>query len=409
MKNAAFVVAVGAAWMAAGTASAAPLGPNVKKTSITESEVLQPSTKYTESLLQKKMPTFSKDRTYRTADGSTITGREFLEVANTIAAAAEKAGCKLGTGASCNFVAAETKMGKAQLERVANLAALKAVPRRLIKPGKLLKGERAAKDTLGFSWSNEWGTRSRAAVYVGAEFGNGGSTRTSSCGGAAYAGVYVFNTKREVLRLEGEVSAGASVEASAGLYVLGDAVWTRTAGFDAPRVEFEKSFKVTKSFSYWGIITINLKAETTAGAYLSGTLRGTSAADSYTCTIGLTPGVKARLGGSAEVAILGYGDISAAAVGVEADVTLADISLPIAASAAAAKSGSSVKFTESLKVELAMKYLRGSLDAYFKTVFPLDGESILDWDKDKFTFTLLEFDGYEYNRPLFDESKEQTL
>lgn len=409
MKSAALVVAAGVAWTVAGPVSAAPLGPNVKKTSISETDVLQPSTKYTESLLQKKRATFSKDRTYKTADGSTITGREFLEMANTFAAAAEKAGCKLGSGASCNFIASEAKLNKAQLERVANLAKIKVTPRKLPTPVKPPKGDRAAKDPLGFSWSNEWGNRSRAAVYVGTEFGNDGSTGSSSCGGAAYAGVYVFNKKKEVLRLEGEVRAGSSVEASAGLYVLGDAVWTRTSSFDAPKIEFEKSFSVSKSFTYWGIVTINLKAETTAGAYLSGTLRGTSSSGTYTCTVGLTPGVKAKLGGSAEVAIFGYGDISAAAVGVEADVTLADVSVPITASAAVAKSGSSVKFTESLKVELDMKYLRGSLDAYFKTVFPLDGESILDWDKDKFTFTLLEFDGYEYNRTLFEESKEQTL
>lgn len=409
MKNATFVVAAGVALAIAGPASAAPLGPGAKKTSISELDTLQPSTKYTESVLKKRMPAFSKDRTYRTADGSTITGQEFLDLANMLEAAAEKAGCKLGSGASCNFVASETKLSKSQLERAANLAKVKLLPRKLPALPRPQKGERAAKDPLGFSWSNEWGKRSRAAVYVGAEFGNDGSTSSSSCGGAAYAGVYVFNTRKEVLRLEGEVRAGSSVEASAGLYVLGDAVWSRSAGFDTPKLEFEKNFQVSKSFTYWGLITLNLKAKTTAAAYLSGSLRGTSGNESFTCSVGLTPGVKAQLGGSAEVAILGYGELNAAAVGVEADVTLADIRVPITAAVAVAKSGSTVRFTESLKVELKMDYLKGSLDAYFKTSIPLDGESILDWDKDKFTFTLLEFDGYSYDRTLFSESNQQTL
>ncbi len=416
MKNVAFVVAIGAG-LIAGTASAAPLGKDVKKTTVLEADVLTPSTKHSAASLQKRLPSFDPDRSYKTAGGATITGRQYLEVVNALQAAADKAGCTLGTKKSCNFIASEAKLSKAGLERVANLATLKLALRKLptpVKLGKVEKVEKAAKAPLGFSWSNEWGTRSRAAVYAGAEFGNDGSTSSSSCGGAAFAGVFVFNRQKEVLRLEGEVQAAstgasASVSASSELFVLGDSVWSKSGSFTATPLAFEKSFTVSKSFTYWGLITINLAAKTTASAYISGSIGGTASAGTYSCSVNMTPGVRATLGGSAEVAILGYGDISAGAVGVEADVTLADVSLPITASAAITSAGSSVKFTETLKVDLAMKYLKGSLDAYFRTVIPLDGESLLDWDNDKFTFTLIEFDGYSYNRNLFSRSAEQTL
>lgn len=409
MRNTAIVVTMGAVLTAAGAAEAAPLGPTITKTTIAETDVLAPSTKYTESSIRKKLANFSVNKTYRTASGVTITGQQYLDMANTLQAAADKAGCKLGSGKSCNFVATEAKLSKAQLERVANLAVVKVSLRKLPSLGKLVKTERPAKDPLGFSWNNEWGTRSRAAVYVGAEFGNDGSTSSSSCGGAAYAGVYVFNKQKEVVRLEGEVRAASAVSASAELFVLGDSVWSKTGSFTTPKLSFEKTFSVSKSFTYWGLVTINLAAKTTASAYITGSLTGTASSGAYTCAVNLTPGVKASLGGSAEIAILGYGDISAGAVGVEADVTLADVSLPINASASIATSGSTVTFTEALTVDLAMTYLKGSLDAYFRTVFPLDGESIFDWDNDKFTFTLVEFDGYTYNKNLFSGSKQQTL
>jgi len=413
MQNVSFVVAIGAA-LIAGTASAAPMGPNVKKTTVLESDVLTPSTKHTEASLQQRLPSFSVNRSYKTASGAMITGRQYLEVVNALQAAADKAGCTLGDKKGCNFIASEAKLSKAGLERVANLATVKLAIRKLPPIAKLGKSEKVARAPLGFSWSNEWGTRSRAAVYAGAEFGNDGSTSSSSCGGAAFAGVFVFNRQKEVLRLEGEAraastGASAAVSASSELFVLGDSVWSKSSSFTAMPVAFEKTFSVSKSFSYWGLITINLAAKTTASAYVSGSIGGSASAGSYTCSLNITPGVRATLGGSAEIAILGYGDISAGAVGVEADVTLADLSLPIRASAAITTVGSSVKFTESLNVDLAMKYLSGSLDAYFKTVIPLNGESILDWDRDKFTFTLIEFDGYTYNRNLFSDSAEQTL
>jgi carbohydrate-selective porin OprB len=56
-----------------------------------------------------------------------------------------------------------------------------------------------------------------------------------------------------------------------------------------------------------------------------------------------------------------------------------------------------------------MTYLKGSLDAYFQTSIPLDGEKIWDWDADKFTFTILDFDGYTENRSLYSKTQTQTL
>ena len=58
---------------------------------------------------------------------------------------------------------------------------------------------------------------------------------------------------------------------------------------------------------------------------------------------------------------------------------------------------------------LKMTYLKGSLDAYFKTKIPLDGEKIWDWDSDKFTFTLLEWDGKTYESDLYRKSQSQSL
>jgi hypothetical protein len=128
----------------------------------------------------------------------------------------------------------------------------------------------------------------------------------------------------------------------------------------------------------------------------------------------VTPGVKATVSGSAEVSVIGFGKVSAAAVGVEANVTLADVSIPITASVSSKANPlkHTTTFTESLRGDLAMNYLSGHLDVYFKTVFPIaDGDSWWPWkwDMDKFTFTILEWDGRSYNQNLVNKSASQDL
>ena len=109
------------------------------------------------------------------------------------------------------------------------------------------------------------------------------------------------------------------------------------------------------------------------------------------------------------MSLLGYGDLSAAAVGVEADLTLVDLSIPINATARAKGTGGAVTLTESLDAELQSTLLKGSLDVYFKTVLPLDGEKLWDWDADEFSFTILDFDGSSYKTSLFKKTQSQKL
>jgi len=319
-------------------------------------------------------------------------------------------GCEFGTGKDCKVIADDAKLSPASLVDAAKSAAFTLKLKKITVDKKETTEEKAAKAPLGFSWTNQWGDKKKGAVYVGLEFGNGGGTTSTTCGGAAYAGVYLFNTKKDVIRLEAEASSTSKAfNASAGLYVLGESVWSKSGSFDTSALSFEKSFSVGSSWTYWGLVTINLNAKVTAAAYVNAGLKGIAKPGELTCELNVTPGVKASVGGSAEVAILGYGEVSAGAVGLEANLTLADLSLPITASVSAKNVNNKVSFTERLKADIKLNYLSGSLDAYFKTSIPLDGEKFWDWDSDKFTFTLLEWDGYTYNKNLFDKSATQTL
>jgi hypothetical protein len=388
------------------TANAAPLGRNVRKVAIPSADKLKIADAVKVTDLQKKLKDFSPTKKYRTPSGKEITGQQYLDIANKLSAAAEASGCKLGSGMSCNLIAEDAKLGPEALRDAAKLATYQLK----VTPSKKSTADKDAKDPLGFSWTNQWGDPKKGAVYLGLEFGNGGGTSSAACGGDAYAGVYLFNKKKDVVRLEGEASSsGSTFTGKAGLYVLGESVWSKTGTISIDNLAFEKSFSVTQSWTYWGLVTLNLSAKVTAAAYVKAGLSGVAKTGEYTCSLNVTPGVRANVTGSAEVAILGYGEVSAGAVGVEADLTLADVSLPITASVSAKNQNNKVTFTESIKADVKMTYLSGSLDAYFKTSIPINGESILDWDKDKFTFTLLEWDGYTYNKSVFSKSATQTL
>ncbi len=411
MRTAAIVSIVAFGVMVATAADAAP-GPKV---SITGSETIAaPKRRIAASTKRIRGQPFKLTATYRTPSGGTITGQQFVDLANKLQAVAEKGGCSLGSGKTCAFQLSDAKMTTAQLNQATKLVTKKITLKKIAVPKKTT-AENAAKSPLGFQWDKEWGNRDKAAVYLGAEFGNDGSNKEASCGGTAYAGIYLFGNQKEVIRLEGEAYAkasgsGTSAAASAELKVMGDSVWSKAENFTTSKLSYERSYYITKSFTYWGFITLTLKAKATGNAYITGSLSGTASSSEYVCSLNLTPGVKATAGGTAQVSVIGYGNISAQSVGVDADVVLADVSVPIVASVSAKnKAGGSVTFTESLKVTTSMNYLSGSLDVWFKTSFPLDGESWYDWDTDKLSFNLLEWDGWSYNETLFNKNASQTL
>jgi len=398
--------------------SAAPTrGP---KTAVSDGDVLVPSKKFTAASAAQRAPSFSPTKTYKTPSGATITGQQYVDLVNKLQAAAEKGGCDLGSGKTCNFVAQDARLDGKQLTKAANLASYKLGLKKVAP--KVSPSATKAKDPLGFTWEGEWGKRGTAAVYVGAGLGDEGSNEATACGGAAYAGVYLFNQRKDVIRFEveaassgqplamGQADAGApKLEAGGELFVMGFSVWSRSESVSLEKLRFEKTFQLQKSLSYWGLVTINLTAKATAAAYLSGTIGGVAKPGEFTCAINVTPGVLATLSGEAEVALVGWGPISAAAVGVDADLTLADLSLPLVASASAKASSGRITFSETVSADLRMSFLKGSLDVYFQTAIPLNGEKPFDIDKDKFSFTLLELDGYTENRTLYSKTQSQNL
>ena len=404
-------------------ADAKPLGHKVAKKTLKLSDKLKaPKKKFSDEDAKKRFKGFDRKKKFKTPSGSEITGEQYLDIANQLQAAAEEAGCELGRGKACNFVMDDNKLTADELKGVSKKAKF-ALKLKKIKKWKKAKAASKddkddkdddkktseAKEPLGFAWSEDWGNPKKAAVYVGAEFGNGGAKESASCGGAAYAGVYLFNKKKEVIRLEGEVSSeGNGISGSAELYVFGQSVWSKEGEFSIEK-EFEKSFAVTTSFTYWGLITLNLSAKATAGVSLRAGISGVSKPNEYGCAFTVTPGAKVSVGAEAEIAIIGYGAVSAAAVGVEAELVLADLRVPVTVSASAKNDNGKVTFTESIEATLDMRYLDGSLDVYFKTVFPLDGEDVFDWDQDKFSFTILEWEGYKVNETLFKKTAQQTL
>lgn len=361
---------------------------------------LKPSTTFNEAKIRAKKPAFRASGTYRTASGNAVTGQQYIDTLNKLHAIAEQGDC-LSTS-PCHFAAADAKLTAAQLKGVTKLAAT------TIKP----KADRtkSATSPLGFSWNGEWGNRNTGGVYVGADFGNGGGAHSASCGGKAWAGAYLFGHQKEVLRLESQVSSTSSaVSKSAVLYVLGDQVWSKESTTSSTPLTFEKSFSVTESLTYWAIITLNATAKVTATASITGSVSGEAKTNEMNCAITLTPGVKASVGGSVEVAVLGYGGVAAGAAGVEVNLTLASLSMPIKASVSSKKDGNATAFSESLSASLSANFLSGSFDAYFTTWLPLDGESWTDWDDTKLTFTIFDWAGTTYGKPLYEKSATQTL
>ncbi|MBM4356796.1 MAG: hypothetical protein FJ096_01675 [Deltaproteobacteria bacterium] len=422
MKRIAFGAVVLAAMVSVGTAEAAkPLGPEIPKKALKLNDKLKAPLKpiKVDDLKGSKGSKFDLKKKYKTASGQLITGEEFLDVANKLQAAAEFGGCDLGSGKGCNFEVEDFKLDAGELKGTLKKAGF-SLKLKNPKAAKMYGGagnsggekepEKKVSNPLGFQWERDWGNPKKAAVYVGAEFGNDGSSKSSACGGAAYAGVHLFNNKKEVIRLQGEVAAKkGSFVGSAELLLLGKEVWSESGKIDVTK-KFEESYKVSQSWTYWGIVTLNLEAKVTAAASLTAGLSGVATENEYTCSVKVTPGAKVSVGGAAEVAIFGYGSVSAAAVGVEADLTLADLSLPVTLSASAKNQNGKVTFTESIKADIQLKYLSGSLDAYFKTNIPLDGECWLcKWDTDKFSFTLLEWDGYTFKEEVFKKEATQTL
>jgi hypothetical protein len=390
--------------LCAANAHALPATPKVV---VSGSETIKPSAKFTAAEAKRRNQAFDPAKTYKTQSGKSITGQQFLDFSNRLQGAAEKGGCDLGSGKPCNFRHADARLDPASLNQTANLAARTLS---LKQPPPPAPAEKKAKNPLGFSWNKQWGQTSTGAVYVGADLGTGGGSQSSSCGGSAYAGVYLFGVKKDVVRLDGEVaSSGTTTTGSATFYVLGDAVWSKSGSFNATPLSFEKSFPVSKGFTYWGIVSINATAKVTAAASITGAISGKAKAGEFDCSMTITPGVKATASASAEVELFGYGQISAAAVGVESDLVLANLTLPLTATAKAQESGQSVSFSETLEADLNASFLKGSLDVYFRTIVPLDGEKIWDWDSDKFTFTLLEWDGIAYNQTLYKKTQTQKL
>lgn len=418
------VLVLALVWTSAAEAKK-PLGPKVPKKALKVGASLKaPKKPFTAADLGKRVKGFDLKKKFKTPSGKEITGQEYLDLVNQLQAAAEEGGCELGSGKACNFIVDDAKLSSDELKGTVKKAQARFKFRRLKAAGadKTLGNDGVGKDgvgkdgvakgrkpPLGFSWEHDWGNPKKAAVYVGAEFGNGGSTTSSACGGAAYAGVHLFKNKREILRLEGEVnSAGSAVSGDAELFLMGQSVWSQGGTMNVDR-KFEQSFRVSQSWSYWGIVTLNLKAKVTANATLKADLRGTARANEASCALTVTPGANVSVDGEAEVALLGYGPVSAAAVGVDAELTLADLRMPVIVSGSAENTNGKVLVRESIDARLELGYLSGSLDAYFKTDIPLNGEKVWDWDTNKFSFTLLEWDGNRFSESLFRQATTQPL
>ncbi|MBL8609466.1 MAG: hypothetical protein JNL38_19195 [Myxococcales bacterium] len=262
-------------------------------------------------------------------------------------------------------------------------------------------------DPLHVTYEESLGSKNRAAIYVGFGMKDTGDPSTIGCDASLDGGVYLFDQKRQLVKL-GAMGRIVNKTASGQIdvYLAGKAV----DGFPkkgSTTANFNKPIQTPSAgFSYgWGPLSISItgnlaselklaaqNAQEAQGAAPAGpkaAAPGAAPAHSGKCALSVTPQVRATGNVTAQVSAVLY------RAKVKGSIVFLDLSSPASAAVVARPP----KMTEDFDAQIASSFLSGEVAIQIDTRIPQNWHDGFDWDK-VYSKTLFDWDGLKVNQKL---------
>lgn len=261
-------------------------------------------------------------------------------------------------------------------------------------------------DALDVTYSQTLGSKQRAAIYMGVVLKDTGETDKVGCDASIDGGVYVFNEKKQLVKMAASGSIkGSTVSGSMDLFLLGQSVQGFPKRGSSPNAGVNKSIAppAAKMKYGWGPIGINVSASIAGELRLnaSNTQQGPNVAQKGKCTVNAEPTLRASAKASASVSAIAY------KVGVEGNIVLIDVKTPMASSVMVKPSPDTM--TEDFRANVNAVFLDGDVAFFVKTRIPQSGEHFwdLDWDQ-VYRKMIFDWDGLRIDSKLANFSGKQT-
>lgn len=261
-------------------------------------------------------------------------------------------------------------------------------------------------DALDVTFNQTLGSNQRASIYIGVVLKDTGETDKVGCDASIDGGVYVFNEKKQLVKMAASGSIkGSTVNGSVDLFLLGQSVQGFPKRGSSPNAGMNKSIAppAAKMKYGWGPIGIDVSASIAGELRLnaSNTQQGPNAAQKGKCTVSAEPTLRASAKASASVSAIAY------KVGVEGNIVLIDIKTPMSSSVMVKPNPATM--TEDFRANVNAVFLDGDVAFFVKTRIPQDGERFwdLDWDQ-VYRKMLFDWDGLRIDSKLANFSGKQT-
>lgn len=261
-------------------------------------------------------------------------------------------------------------------------------------------------DALDVTYDETLGSKNRASIYVGLALKDTGETDKVGCDASLDGGVYVFDQKKQLVKIAASGSIkGAAMNGSVDLFLLGKSVDGYPKRGSAPSSAVNKALAPppAKMKYGWGPIGIDVSASFAGELRLNAanTQQGPTAQQKGRCAVSAEPTLRASAKASASVSAIAY------KVGVEGQIVLLDVKTPMASSVVVKSSPATM--TEDFRASVNATFLDGDVALFVKTRVPQDGERIwdLDWDQ-VYRKMLFDWDGLRIDSKLASFSGKQT-
>jgi hypothetical protein len=258
-------------------------------------------------------------------------------------------------------------------------------------------------DALDVTYDETLGAKKRAAIFVGVVLKDTGENATVGCDASLDGGVYVFDEKRQLVKLaaSGKVTEKQAT-GSIDLYLLGKSVEARKG---SSNVATSKAIAppAAKMKYGWGPLSIDITGSFASELKLDAANKqeAANATQSGKCTVSAQPTLRASAKATASVSAVAY------KVGVEGQIVLLDVKTPVASSIVVKKNPNTM--TEDFRASVNAVFLDGDVSFFVKTRVPQKNEHFwdLDWDQ-VYKKKLFDWDGLKVNSNLANFSGKQT-
>ncbi len=219
------------------------------------------------------------------------------------------------------------------------------------------------------SWSKELGDTKILAAYTGFDItSRHPDAYTSGCEMAWDNGLYFFKKKHSILKFSvgGEANTSTNgVKGSAGLYLLGKSVWSKSGSFQKANLSRTiRTPKVEFTYSFFGVINLTGAIDGGVTIGLLPTSSQESDDDGVECKIVVRPGLSTDVNGtlSVTIGIKKFMELIQAGIGV--DVVPFEISLPT--SLGVEVNDKPLAADLLFKSDLDVEFLKGRFYVYYK-------------------------------------------